>query len=70
LGRYIATRKIAGSIPDEVIEIFDLLKPSSRIVALEIIQPLTEMSIRRCFWGKARPELKAENLTAIYKPIV
>jgi hypothetical protein len=32
-------------------------------------QPLTEMSIRN-HEGKARPARKADNLTAIYEPIV
>jgi hypothetical protein len=33
-------------------------------------QPLTEMSTKNLFVGKRRPERKADNLTAIYEPIV
>jgi hypothetical protein len=33
-------------------------------------QSLTEMGIRKYFGGKAQPALKADNLTAIYEPIV
>jgi hypothetical protein len=39
-------RKLAGSIPDAVFEIFYLLNPSGRIVSLGSTQPLTEMSNR------------------------
>jgi hypothetical protein len=35
-------------------------------MALRSTQPLTEMSTR----GKGRPARKADNLTAIYEPIV
>jgi hypothetical protein len=35
-----------GSNPDEVIELFNWLKPSSRTMALRSTQTLTEMSIR------------------------
>jgi hypothetical protein len=42
-----------GSHPDGVIEFFNLLNPSSRTMALGFTQPLTEMNIRRSFWGKA-----------------
>jgi hypothetical protein len=43
--------------------------PSSRTMTLGFIQPLTEMSTRRYFWGKALPARRADNLTAIWKPI-
>jgi hypothetical protein len=33
-------------------------------------QPLTEMSTRNLLGGKARPARRADNLTAIYEPIV
>jgi len=38
------SRKVAGSIPVGVTEIFHLHNSSGRIRALESIQPLTEMS--------------------------
>jgi len=42
--RYCTTsRKVAGEIPDDVIDII--------LPALELTQPLTEMSIRDTSWG-------------------
>jgi hypothetical protein len=59
-----------GSIPDEVIGFFSWPNPSSRIVALGSTEPLTEMSTRNIPWGKNRLARKADNLTAVYEPIV
>ena len=42
-------RKVAGSIPDDVIGIFH--NPPDRTMALGSNQPLTEMSTRRISWG-------------------
>ena len=42
----------AGSIPDRVIGIFNLLNPSDRTLALGLTQSLTEMSTRNISWGK------------------
>jgi hypothetical protein len=39
-------RKVSGSIPNEVTGVFNLPNPSSRTMALESTQPLTEMSTR------------------------
>jgi hypothetical protein len=39
-------------------------------MALESTLPLTETSTRNIPGGKARPACKADNLTAIYEPIV
>jgi hypothetical protein len=39
-------------------------------MALGSTQPLTEMSTRNLPEGKERPARKADNLTAIYEPIV
>jgi hypothetical protein len=61
---------VAGSIPDEVIGIFNLPNPSSYIMALGSTQPLTEMSTRNHPGGKGRPALGADNLTVICEPIV
>ena len=44
-------RKVAGSIPDGVTEIFHQHNPSDRIMALGLTQPLTEMSTMRISWG-------------------
>jgi hypothetical protein len=46
--RYCATnRKVAGSIPDGVMEFFIDINPSHSTMALGLTQPLTEMSTRR-----------------------
>jgi hypothetical protein len=52
------------------LDFFNLPNPSSRTVALGLTQPLTEMITRNLPWGKALPECKADNLAAIYEPIV
>jgi hypothetical protein len=50
---------------------FNLPIPSSRAMVLSSTQPLSEMSTRNFpGWGKGRPALKADNLTAICEPIV
>jgi hypothetical protein len=41
-----ASRKVAGSIPNGVIDIFHRRNPSGRTMALGSTQPLTEMSTR------------------------
>jgi hypothetical protein len=50
--RFCATnRKVAGSIPDGVVEFFIDINPSDRTMALGSTQPLTEMSSRCISWG-------------------
>jgi hypothetical protein len=39
-------------------------------MAMRSTQPLTEMSIKNLPGGEVRPERKADNLIAIYEPIV
>jgi hypothetical protein len=46
------SRKVMGSIPDGVTGIFHWHNPSSRIMALGLTQPLTDMSTRNISWGK------------------
>jgi hypothetical protein len=70
LRHYATSWKVAGFIPDEVIEFFTWPNPSSRIMALGLTQPLTEMSIRNLPGGKGRLECKADNLTAVYDTII
>jgi hypothetical protein len=51
-GHYATSRKVVGSIPDEVIGFFfNLPNPSSRTMALGSTQPLTQMSTRNFRWG-------------------
>jgi len=45
------SRKVAGSIPDVVTEIFHWYNPSGCTMALGLTQPLTEMSTRNISWG-------------------
>jgi hypothetical protein len=42
----VTNRKVAGSIPDGVMEFFIGINPSDRTMALGSAQPLTEMSSR------------------------
>jgi hypothetical protein len=52
---HATSRKVAGSIPDVVTEIFSLPNPSSRHMALGSTQPPTEMSTRNIPRSKGRP---------------
>jgi hypothetical protein len=70
LRHYATSRNVAGSIRDEVIRFFNLPNPSSRTMALESTQFLTEMSTRNLPRGKGRPAHKADNLTDICEPMV
>jgi hypothetical protein len=50
--RYCTTnQKVAGPIPDGVMEFFIDINPSDRTVALGSTQPLTEMTTRSISWG-------------------
>jgi hypothetical protein len=69
LKQYATSRKVAGSIPDEVVGFFNWPNPSSHTMALESTQPLTEMSTRNLPGGKGRPARKAD-LSAICEAIV
>jgi hypothetical protein len=54
----------------QVILFFNLVNPSSCTMTLGSTHPLTEMSTRKLPGGKGQPARKADNLTAIYEPIV
>jgi len=47
----ITSRKVASSIPDGVIGIFNWHNPSGRTMALGLTQPLTEVSTMNISWG-------------------
>jgi hypothetical protein len=50
--RYCATsQKVAGSIPDVVMEFFIDIIPSDRTMTLGSTRPATEMSTSRISWG-------------------
>jgi hypothetical protein len=59
LSHYDTIRKVAGSIPDEVIGFFYRPNPSNHTMVLGSTQPLTEMSTRNLPAGKRRPAHKA-----------
>jgi hypothetical protein len=61
---------VVGSIPGEVIGIFNLPNPFSRTMALGSTQPLTEMGTSNILGGEGRSARKADNLTVIYELIV
>jgi hypothetical protein len=69
-GHYATSRKVACSIPHEVIGFFNLANPCSRTVALGSTQLLTEMSARNLHGGTGQQARKADDLTAICEPIV
>jgi hypothetical protein len=59
-----------GSVHDEVIGFHNLPKLSSRTMALESTQAITEMNTRNFPGGKWGPELEAGKFVAIFEPIV
>jgi hypothetical protein len=58
-------QKVAGSIPDSVMEFLIDINPSDRTMALGSTHPPTEMSIGSISWGLVRPVRTADNLTTI-----
>jgi hypothetical protein len=65
----LVSRKVAGSIPDEVtVFLLNWPNPSSRTTALGSTRSLTEMNTRNLPVDKRRPARKADNLTAICEP--
>jgi hypothetical protein len=61
LRHYATSLKVAGSGADEV-DFFNLSNPSSRTLALDSTQPLTEMSTKNLPGGKVRPARKVITL--------
>jgi hypothetical protein len=55
LRHYPTSRKVMGSIPDEVIGFFNLLYLFSHTMSLGSTQLLIEMSTRNLLGGKVRP---------------
>jgi hypothetical protein len=48
---YTTNQKVAGSMPDGVMEFFIDINPSDRTMTLGLTQHLTEMSTRCISWG-------------------
>jgi hypothetical protein len=65
LRHYAASRKVAGSVPDEVIRSFNWNNPSMPTIALEPTNPLTENGTRSLAGGKGLPMPKAGDLITI-----
>jgi hypothetical protein len=63
----LQARKVAVSIPDEIIRFFNRPSPSSLIMALGSTQPRREVSTRNFPGDKGGPPCKAENLTTILR---
>jgi hypothetical protein len=57
-------------VPMRSSDFFYSPNPSSHNMALGSTQPLTEMSTRNILGGKGRPARIADNLAAIYEPII
>jgi hypothetical protein len=66
---YATNRKVAVSIPEEVIEFLNLRNHSNRTMALGVTEHLTEVNTRNLPGVKGRPALKVDNLTATCEPI-
>jgi hypothetical protein len=64
LKHYPTSRKVAGSIPDEVIAFFNWPNPSSRNMGLGSTKTLTEMNSGNLPGVKGRPARKVDNHTA------
>jgi hypothetical protein len=67
---YATSRKVAGSIADEIIGFFSWPNRSSRTTVLGSTQRLTEMSTSNLPGGKGRPARKTDNLSTICEPTV
>jgi hypothetical protein len=67
---YVTSRKVAGSISDEVIAFFNWPNLASRKVVLRSTQPLTELSTRNHPGCNGRSAHNAGILTAICETIV
>jgi hypothetical protein len=65
---YAKSKKVASSIPVEIIGILNLPNPSSRTMALRPTQPLTEIRARNLPGGKWWPARNAD-LTTLCEPI-
>jgi hypothetical protein len=66
----LTSRKVTGSIPDEVIAFFNLHNPSSRAMALRVDPTSDSNEYQGLSHGKERPARKADMLTTICEPIV
>jgi hypothetical protein len=65
----VKSRKVAGSISDELIKFLNPPNPSSYIIILRSTQPLTEMNTGYLPRGTGRPARKADNLITICEQI-
>jgi hypothetical protein len=66
----VSSQNVSDSIPYEANGFLSWPNPSSPIMALESAQTLTETKTRNLPGGKVQPARKADNFTAICKPII
>jgi hypothetical protein len=59
---FVTNKKVVGSTPFVVMDIFIDINPSDLTMALGSIQPLTEMSTRSISWGKCGRCIRLTNL--------
>jgi hypothetical protein len=64
---HATSRKVLGSIPDEVNEFSNWPNPSGRRKTLGSTEPLIEMNTRNIPESKGQPARKVDSLTAICK---
>jgi hypothetical protein len=69
LRHYATSRKVAGSIPDEVTGFFYWPNPSTALCPWRSTQPLTEMSTKYLPGVRGRLARMANKLTTICEPI-
>jgi hypothetical protein len=65
LSQYATSRKVEGSIPDEVTGFLNWFDLSSRTMALGSTQPLTEMSNRNLPGGNGRWRVRLTSLPSV-----
>jgi hypothetical protein len=67
----LQARRLRVQLPMRLLDFsIGLTNPSNCTMALELTQPLTEMSIRNLSGDKVQPAHKADNLTTICEPTV
>jgi hypothetical protein len=67
---YVTTRKVAGSIPDDIIGVFKFRNPSSRTMAKGLLRLLRGINARNPPRSKWCPAGEAHNLAVFSETIV
>jgi hypothetical protein len=70
-GHNATSRKVAGSIPDEVVGLFQFTESFQPHYGPGVVSATNRNEYQESSWGgKGRQARKADNLTAICEPIV